>query len=506
MKASLTHTVSVVLGFLKEYWYLAIGFLVFPLVPVLFRWAGNFLPLKDLVVIFGVIEVLWDATFVATLLAFGLGRWVVNTCYQTFSSLAKFLAPPGKLEVLVGFYVFAVASSVVLSGTWSLVSWALALAPLLSLLVFLWGSLKSPVVLKKRLAGARDSVRQNKCGRRWFYLNRLVAFLQPNLVLAFLVYYRFAYHQWTGLTTWLGNLIILAYVVSDNWSTWSFFQTFRLLVAGGRARPKEVYKVFPASSHTAYGFSSYPRLAAELRRLDTEVWPENQRAAPGSIETRVVTSPETTFVLVRRCGEEPWQVVGVLFGRAINSQSWFGGKHLVTIGRLPVYRFGWHEIENKGDFTPEPNADRVWVVGLFVRPGLRRNVSGLLTAELGKYVNQQGLLWVGGGSRIPGVKRYHEKHPESSLEKSLVDYALWRRADGWPVDPVLRSLIKDGSVCISKKVHPQLLKVVGVVVDYFDDPDSLNAAALVFYKDPGRFFPRWLRPLSSRLVRAALAL
>lgn len=495
-----------IFAFAKEYWYLLVGMLLVVFLPNILAVAGAFVPIAGILAIFGVYEVGWEITFTGAVVVYGIGWLLTNSWRKTLARFSGRLRSWPTLVLVAGSHGLLLAILQTYFGLYSWYFWAGAFAPVAVVFFVALDDLHSTTeVFKEQLAAMRESARRNKVGKWLFYANRLIAFLQPNTVLLYLIWYRWQNPDWS-LPAWVGNVVILSYVVLDNYSTWAFFRAFQLLIAPekeeAKSKPPEVkgaYRVFRASQDIGkYGFASLRSLSNALEELDAAVWPEHQRAAPRSIWRRLLTSPDTCFVLVRQ-EKKQWLVVGALFARAINFSDHF------PIGRT-AFRVSWKTLERDGDFSPPANSDTLWTVGIMVRPGERRGAGGILEAALGGYGAAQGYKAVAGDSRLTGAAKVFKQ--EQSVSRLAFLQAYINRTDGrdWPVDPTLAKLIRGASVVILGHKVAQVLQIKGVTLDYFDDPESLDAAALVVWQNPLWWLPKPLRQIWGWVFRQLLSL
>ncbi len=238
----------------------------------------------------------------------------------------------------------------------------------------------------------------------------------------------------------------------------------------------------------------------ELVRLEQVAFPDpTQQFSAEEIGRALKTSPGTILVLV-----VAGRIVGAIYGRLIRADD-FRSRSSPT----------WAEMANGCDFTPPPGADALYVVNIAGLPG--HDVSDRLEAAMGRVaVGEMKLRYVWGGPRIPRFHRWaqpqiveeylkahaaevdqYEATTQSGLREAMLaprpaaapqgltleEYVLGTGADGQPLDPLLRTLVREGGFNLGGR-RVQLLRVVGGLEGYFGDPPSLDRGALVEFKNP----------------------
>lgn len=193
--------------------------------------------------------------------------------------------------------------------------------------------------------------------------------------------------------------------------------------------------------------------------VEEEVWPEELRATANQFISRIETFPEGTIVAVVN-----GTIVGVIATEIIDYD--FNQSALT-----------WDEITDRGFIkeTHNPNGDTLYGVDLSVSP-FGVGASRLLMQEIGRLTIghnlKQGIL----GARIP---RYHKFADIMSAE----EYVNTKRKNR-SIDPELIFYARLG------------LKVVRVIPNYIEDPESCNYGVLLVWDNPfyGKPFPKlWSR-------------
>ena len=194
--------------------------------------------------------------------------------------------------------------------------------------------------------------------------------------------------------------------------------------------------------------------------VEEEVWPKGLRVTKEQFISRIETFPEGTLVAIVDSN-----IVGVVATEIVNYD-------------LKNSIFTWNEITDHGFIkkTHTPNGDALYGVDLSISRFVG-NASKLLMQEVGKliirYNLKRGIL----GSRIP---RYHKFADRMTAE----EYINSRRGNR-PLDP---------EIAFYKRLG---LKIIRVIPNYIEDPESCNYGVLLSWENPfyGKPFPKlwsWL--------------
>lgn len=235
-----------------------------------------------------------------------------------------------------------------------------------------------------------------------------------------------------------------------------------------------------------------PADVEKLRQLEVVAFPDpDQQFSLAEIRRAIATSSGTILVIAMPDGT----IVGAIYGRMICAEEYRDREAPPT----------WEEMVNGCNFALSVGDDAMYIVNIVGKPGY--SVAERLEASTTRLAIRSGTHFVWGGSRIPG---FHKWAPSEEIAAYLVghkvvpdvreamlaprpeaapeglamgEYVFRTGPNGWPVDPLLRKLIQEaGFDILGHRV--QLLHVIGVLKDYFGDPVSLDAGALVEFKNP----------------------
>lgn len=234
--------------------------------------------------------------------------------------------------------------------------------------------------------------------------------------------------------------------------------------------------------------------AEQLLDLEVAAFPNpDQQFSLVEIQRTIVTSPGTVLVIVVPSG----QIVGSIYGRLIRAGEYRNRPTPPT----------WDEMANDCYLIPPEGADAMYIVNIAGRSGC--DVTERLEAAMSRVTLQMGLQFVWGGSRLPDFHMWatpgeiavyladHEVVPDVRVAMlaprpevapnglTVEEYVSRTGPDGWPVDRLLRKLMQEAGFTVpilGRRI--QLLRVIGVLKDYFGDPVSLDAGALVEFKNP----------------------
>ncbi|KAI9137587.1 hypothetical protein BKA69DRAFT_1096816 [Paraphysoderma sedebokerense] len=264
-----------------------------------------------------------------------------------------------------------------------------------------------------------------------FFANRLVGFAQPLVTIcqaAFIDKKAFD----SNIEIYVALIVDLAFTF---WSSFVFIKYFR------KSAPLMTTRLATTDDIEA------------LLAIERSAFPDpNHQASRETILRRLKTSPRTTFVAVHR----ELGIVGSIYGK------------LCRYEEIVRCKYSWDKLNNGGDFTPPKDYDSYYVVGIQAMRGIK-GVSISKFLELAAITGSMKLGCKGGfgGPRIPG---YHK----STLP--LDEYVYGGH------DKVLCTLLRNATI-------PGLIKaqVVTPLVNYWDDPDSRNCAALMLVPFPWLF-------------------
>lgn len=197
--------------------------------------------------------------------------------------------------------------------------------------------------------------------------------------------------------------------------------------------------------------------------VEEESWPEGLRATEEMFRARIGTFSEGVIV-----AENADRIVGVVVGEIV--------KYDINAPHIP----SWGEITDNGYIrkSHDPAGETIYGVDLSVSPLANGGVSKSLMLAMGKLVIRLNLKQIVVGGRMP---RYHKFADKMTPE----EYLAARTKTGKYIDPEIWFYTKAG------------LRVIRIIPDYFDDPESCNNGVLLVWKNPfyGRPFPKlwsWL--------------
>lgn len=196
-----------------------------------------------------------------------------------------------------------------------------------------------------------------------------------------------------------------------------------------------------------------------ILNVEEETWPETLRATEEQFLSRIETFSEGTIVAV-----VDNTIVGVVATEIVDYD-------------LNQPALTWGEITDRGFIkrTHNPNGNTLYGVDLSVSPfGI--GASKLLMQEIGRLTIRHNLKWGILGARIP---RYHKFADSMSAE----EYINTKKKNR-PIDPELIFYDRLG------------LKVIRIIPNYIEDPESCNCGVLLAWNNPfyGKPFPRfWSR-------------
>lgn len=200
--------------------------------------------------------------------------------------------------------------------------------------------------------------------------------------------------------------------------------------------------------------------------VEKAAWGEEKAATPELFESRIKTFPEGTLVaLVDN------KIVGVVATEIVN----YPEEKCLT----------WYEITDNGYIkkTHNPKGDTLYGVDLSVHPLYQnKGVGKKLMIEVGKlaikFNLKRGLL----GGRVPYYHKYADRI-------KIEDYVSLKEKNeaGISPDPEIIFYLKLG------------LKILKIIPNYFQDPESLNYGILLVWENP--FYNKWYRHIMEKIFR-----
>lgn len=162
-----------------------------------------------------------------------------------------------------------------------------------------------------------------------------------------------------------------------------------------------------------------------------------------------------------------------------------GGASFVRLASYDIdEHLSWDELTDSGWCTNhDPNGPVLFGVDLTVSRRAPRAGSALLFAGVIESAIRHGVDVGYWGSRLPRYHRY-------AAEMTAADYARTTSRRGRYLDPEIQIYSRIPGV-----------ELIGVVPDYFKDPDSLDYGAVFEWRNPVRRYP-FLRPLARPVVAA----
>jgi ribosomal protein S18 acetylase RimI-like enzyme len=203
--------------------------------------------------------------------------------------------------------------------------------------------------------------------------------------------------------------------------------------------------------------------------LDVEIatWGKERAATFEMLESRIKTFPEGTLIAV-----VDEKIVGVVVVEIINSN---------LINNFST----WYEITDNGFIakTHNPRGDTLYGVTLSVHPLYQnKGIGKELMIAVGKLAIKHNLKGGLLGARIPHYHKYADRI-------KVQDYVKISQKDQCNIPP-------DPELVFYQKLG---LKIVKIIPNYFDDPESLNYGVLVFWKNP--FYNKWYRKIATMFFR-----
>jgi hypothetical protein len=208
--------------------------------------------------------------------------------------------------------------------------------------------------------------------------------------------------------------------------------------------------------------------------VEKKVWPESLRACQEMYQSRLSTFPQGTLIAEREGNIEGVVVVQLMnFSSTPDISSW---NEATDYGYI------------KNSHNPEGNS--LYGVNLSVCHGSQNRVAMTLLEAMGKLAIRHNFKQIVLGGRIPGfaryLKHYRQKNgipviSDEKRDKIAEDYMRATNKRGSPLDPEINFYQKAG------------MKIIKLLPNYFEDPESLNYGVLVLWPNPfyGKPFPRF---------------
>lgn len=196
----------------------------------------------------------------------------------------------------------------------------------------------------------------------------------------------------------------------------------------------------------------------EVVKVEEETWPEEIQAPREKFKSRAQFFPEGFLTIsVPDLG-----MVGVSTSQIISFDP----------EDPPI---SWEETTDNGWIknTHDRKGNALYLVSVGASPRAQgKGIGTKLVKEQIELTKKLGLDWLVLGARIPGYHKYHQDHPEVSIE----DYLNIKREDDQSYDPEIRFYQRCG------------LEVLKVVPNYMDDdPESENYGAVMVWENIRKF-------------------
>jgi len=206
----------------------------------------------------------------------------------------------------------------------------------------------------------------------------------------------------------------------------------------------------------------------EILQIEKKAWGGKKAASEEMFVLRIKTFPEGTLV-----AEVKDRIVGVVVTEIVNYNP-----------KKDTYT--WYKITDNGFIKNSHNShgDTIYGVDLSVNPLYQNLGIGTKLLEcIGKLAIckniKKGML----GGRIPNYYKYANKMSVEDYIRATIN----KNGKIKPLDPEIAFYKKSG------------LKIIKVIPDYFEDPESLNYGVLLLWENP--FYNKWYRWLAAKLFR-----
>ncbi len=218
--------------------------------------------------------------------------------------------------------------------------------------------------------------------------------------------------------------------------------------------------------------------------VEKKAWPENLRASREMCESRLETFPQGTLI-----AEGEGKIEGVVVVEIVNFRS-------VSDVR------SWNKATDYGYIrkSHDPQGNTLYGVNLSVSPQTQSRVAVALLEAVGRLAIRYNSKQIVLGGRIPSFARYLKHHcqkngisiiSDKKRDKIAEDYIQAKNRRGNPLDPQITFYQKVG------------MKIIKLLPNYFNDPESLDYGVLVlwsnpFYGKPFRRFWSWRFKLKAK--------
>lgn len=193
-------------------------------------------------------------------------------------------------------------------------------------------------------------------------------------------------------------------------------------------------------------------------KLQEERWSDDNQASAEQLRTRLRVHPEGMFV-----AEMGGRVVGMTYAM-----------------RIPDYDYAnspsWYQITNNGFCDNHvPDGKVIFGVDLSTAKGVGGAAGDKLLMEIARLAIRNNIKYCMLGGRLPG---YHKVSDKMTAE----EYLFAKDSHGDPLDPQVKYYTSSAG-----------LKVVKVLPDYFDDPESCDYGVLLRWRNPlyGFWYPHF---------------
>ncbi len=208
--------------------------------------------------------------------------------------------------------------------------------------------------------------------------------------------------------------------------------------------------------------------------VEEKAWPENLRASREMYESRLGTFPQGTLI-----AEMEGKIEGVVVVQIINSTS------------IPDIR-SWSEATDDGYIrnSHDPKGNSLYGVNLSVCPRIQSRVAVALLEAVGKLVIRHNFKQIVFGGRIPSFARYVGRYCEKNGISAISDEKRDKIAEHYIQATSRRGNPSDPEITFYQKAG---MKMIKLLPNYFDDPESLNYGVLFIGLNPfyGKSFRRF---------------
>lgn len=208
--------------------------------------------------------------------------------------------------------------------------------------------------------------------------------------------------------------------------------------------------------------------------VEKKVWPESLRACQEMYQSRLSTFPQGTLI-----AESEGNIEGVVVVQILNFNS------------TPDIS-SWNQATDYGYIknSHNPAGNSLYGVNLSVCQGSQNRVAMTLLEAVDKLAIRLDLKQIALGGRIPRFARYLKQYcqkngisviSDEERDKVAEHYMRATNRRGNPLDPEINFYQKAGT------------KIIKLLPNYFDDPESLDYGVLLVWLNPfyGKPFPRF---------------